>query len=248
MIQYSLPEGTLVEPSARFEEMRIPLSDPVHGLDSVSAVLGIPRWWPTGSRVAVVLAHGAGADLEDPTIESLHRQLTERRYLCLRFNFPFAEARKRRPDPMTVLRRCLRAAVGALARDPTAAPAHLVLAGKGLGAQAAADLSIQRARADGLILMAYPLHPKGKPGEAQPDQLYRVVSPMLFLTGSRDPYCEPDVLRATLTRVGAPTTLHVVQEADQHFKVLKKSGRSAEEVQEELQGAADSWIEKILGS
>ena len=48
--------------------------------------------------------------------------------------------------------------------------------------------------------------------------------------------------------MGAPTALHVVQEADQHFKVLKKSGRSAEEVQEELQSAADSWIEKILGS
>lgn len=236
----------MVEPSARFEELKIPLPDPVHGLEAVSAVLGIPRWWPTGSRVAVVLAHGAGTDQNNPTIASLHRLLTERRYLCLRFNFPFAEAGRRRPDDMVVLRRCLRAAIGLLARDPTAAPAHLVLAGKGLGAQAAADLSLDRVRADGLALLAYPLHARNKPEEPQADQLYRAVSPMLFLTGSRDPYCDLDVLRATLSRVGAPTTLHVVQEADNHFKVLKRSGRTAEEVQEELAGVVDAWIEKIL--
>ena len=111
----------MVEPSARFEEFRIPLPDPVHGLGEVSAVLGIPRWWPTGSRVSVVLAHGAIGDHNDPLIEYLHRDLTERRYLCLRFNFPFAEAKKRRPDPPQTLRRAFRAAVGALSRDPTAA-------------------------------------------------------------------------------------------------------------------------------
>jgi predicted alpha/beta-hydrolase family hydrolase len=236
----------VVEPSARFEELRIPLPDPVHGVEAVSAVLGIPRWWPTGSRVAVVIAHGAATDQNDPVVESLHRLLTERRYLCLRFNFPFAEARRRRPDDMVVLRRCLRAAIGLLARDPTAAPAHLVVAGKGLGAQAAADLSLDRVRADGLVLLGYPLHARGRPEEPQADQLYRAVSPMLFLTGSRDPQCDVDVLRQTLARVGAPTALHVVQEADNHFKVLKKSGRTPQEVQEELAGVVDAWIEKIL--
>lgn len=237
----------MVEPSARFEEMQVPLPDPTHGLDRVSAVLGIPRWWPTGSRVGVVLAHGAGSDFRDPVIEALHRELTERRYLSMRFNFPFAEAGKRRPDSMTVLRRCLRSAIGALARDPTAAPAHLFLAGKGLGAQVAADVSISRVRADGLVLMGYPLHPKGKPDELQADQLYRVVSPMLFLTGTRDPYCDVDVLRQTLTRVGAPTALHAVAEADHHFKVLKKSGRSEGDVNAEILAAVDGWIEKALG-
>ncbi len=111
----------MVAPSARFEQLTIPLPDPVHGLEEVSAVLGIPRWWPTGSRVSVVLAHDRNADLSEPLIEDLHRELTERRYLCLRFNFPFAEAKKRRPDSMLVLRRMLRVAVGALSRDPTVA-------------------------------------------------------------------------------------------------------------------------------
>ena len=238
----------MVEPSARFEEMKIPLPDPVHGLEAVSAVLGIPRWWPTGSRVSVVLAHDRNADLSEPLIEDLHRELTERRYLCLRFNFPFAEAKKRQPDSTLVLRRTLRAAVGALARDPTAAPAHLFLGGKGLGAQIAAGVAAARVRVDGLFFLGFPLHPRGKPEDVQAEELFRVVSPMLFVQGTRDRSCELDVLQHTLTRVGAPTTLQVSQEADQHFKVLKKSARTQDEVRDELVGAVDGWIQKVLES
>jgi predicted alpha/beta-hydrolase family hydrolase len=236
----------VVEPSARFEEIKIPLADPVHGLEEVSAVLGIPRWWPTGARVAVVFAHGASGDMNEPALEALHRELTERRYLSLRFNFPFAEAGKRRPDEMSVLRRTLRNAIALLARDPTAAPAHLFLVGKGLGAQVAADLSISRLRADGLILMGYPLHPGSKPDELQAEQLYRVVAPLLFVQGTRDRCCDVDALKRVLTRVGAPTRLQVVENADQNFRVLKKSGRTEEQVNEEILSASDSFIEQVL--
>jgi len=237
----------VVEPSARYEAIKIPLHEPVHGLEAVSAVLGVPRWWPTGSRVSIVIAHGATDDMDDPVLEYLHRELTERRYLTLRFNFPFAEAKKRRPDPAPVLRRTFRAALGALGRDPTAAPAHLFIGGKGLGGQIAADLASSRLRADGLFLLAYPLHPQNKPEKIQADLLFRIVAPVLFLQGTRDRTCDLDLLRQTLQRVGAPTTLHVAEEADRHFKVLKKSGRTEEEVCEELLVALDDWIQKVLG-
>lgn len=246
--ELAFPQGIVVEPSSRFEELKIPLPEPVHGVDQVSAVLGIPRWWPTGSRVGVVLAHGQGDDLSDPLIEELHRELTERRYLSLRFNFPFAEAGKRRPDPMRVLRRCYRAALGVLSRDPTSAPAHMFLGGKGLGGQVAAEVASARIRADGLFLMGYPLHPQRKPEQAQPEQLFRIVAPLLFLQGTRDAYCDLEVLRKVLRSVGAPTTLQVVEEADRNFKVLKKSGRKPEEVSEEMLASLDSWIQKVLGS
>jgi hypothetical protein len=237
----------VVEPSARFEELKIPLPDPVHGLEAVSGVAGIPRWWPTGSRVSIVIGHGANGDMNDPVLENLHRELTERRYLTLRFNFPFAEAKKKRPDSTAVLRRTMRAAISALGRDPTAAPAHLLLGGKGLGGQIAADLASARVRVDGLFLMAYPLHPQGKPEKLQPEQLFRIISPVLFMQGSRDRTCDIDLLRRTLTRVGAPSTLHVAEEADRHFKVLKKSSRTDEEVRAELIHSMDEWIQKILG-
>lgn len=238
----------MVEPAARYEDVKIPIPDPVHGLDAVSGVLGVPRWWPTGSRVSVVIAHGASEDMDDPTVAHLHRQLTERRYLSLRFNFPFAEAGKKRPDSLPVLRRAFRAAIGALGRDPTAAPAHLFLGGKGLGGQVAADLANSRVRADGLFLLAYPLHPLGKPEKLRAEQLFRIISPVLFVQGDRDRTCDLDLLRKTLARVGAPTTLHVAEEADRHFKVLKKSGRDEDEVREGIFRAVDEWIQKVLDS
>ncbi len=237
----------MVETSARFEELRIPLLDPVHGLRDVSAVLGTPRWWPTGARVGVVLAHDVGSSFQDPLLVHLHQQLTERRCLCLRFNFPFAEAKKRRADPVPVLRRALRSAVGALARDPSAAPAHLFLGGMGLGARTAAEVAAARLRVDGLLFLGFPLHPPQRPGQAQADELYRVVSPMLFVQGTRDRRCDRAALQRALSRVGAPTALHVCGEADHHLRVLKKSGRSDDEVRDEVLGVVDAWIQKVSG-
>ena len=219
----------MVEPASRYEEIKIPLSEPIHGLEAVSAVLGVPRWWPTGSRVGVVIAHGATGDMNSEAIEGLHRSLTERRYFSLRFNFPFAEAGKRKPDSLPVLRRTMRAALGALGRDP------------------AADLAAARVRVDGLFLLAYPLHPPGKPEEREPEQLFRIVAPALFVQGDRDATCDVETLRQTLVRVGAPTVLRVIGEADRQFKVLKKSGRTQAEMMEQMTNALDEWIQSILG-
>lgn len=235
----------MVEPSARFEEIKLPLRESVHGLTEVSAVLGVPQWWPTGQRVGVVLAHGAQRDSSDPLIEFLQRTLTDRRCLTLRFNFPFGEAERKRPDSPKVLERTFRAAIEALARDPSAAPAHLFLGGKGLGGQVAASLAGARTRVDGVFFMGFPLHPQGKPEKIRPERLFRIIAPMLFLQGERDRNCDLDVLRRTLTRVGAPTTLQVLQEADHHFKVLKKSERTDEQVHEEMLAYVDAWIHKV---
>ena len=69
---------------------------------------------------------------------------------------------------------------------------------------------------------------------------------MHFVQGTRDRSCDLDLLRQTLTRVGAPTTLQVLQEADNHFKVLKKSERTEEEIRAEILDGLDNWITRIL--
>lgn len=237
----------MVEPSARFEEVKIPLFEPVHGLESVSGVLGIPEWWPTGSRVSIVLTHGATSTHNDPLLVELHRELTARKYLTLRFNFPFAEADKKRPDPEPVLERTLRTAIGVLGRDPTASPAHLFLAGNGLGARVNAQLAASRVRVDGLIFLGYALHPARHPEKTQAEHLFRIVAPMLFVQGTRDPHCDLDALRRTLSRVGAPTALHVVPDADQHFKVPRRSGRTDAEIRDEILVTLENWVRKVLG-
>ncbi len=235
----------MVEPTARFEDIEIPLPEPVHDLSAVKGVLGVPEWWPTGSRVSVVLAHGKEA--EDPLLEGLQRALTERKFLTLRFRFPFVEAEKSRPDDTPVLLRTFRAAAAVLGRDPTAAPAHLFIGGKNLGAQAAAYAAAARLRVDGVFLLGYPLHKQGSTAELRDDPLYRVISPTLFVQGTRDRHCDLDVLRRVLLRVGAVSKLHVVDEADHGFKVLKKSPRTQEDVEAEVLTALHDWIAKVLG-
>lgn len=227
--------------------MKIPLEESAQGLDAVTGILGVPEWWPTGSRVGVILAHGAARDLSDPLLEALQRGLTERKFLTLRFNFPFGEAKKRRPDPEPVLQRTLRSAFAVLGRDPTAAPAHLFIGGIGIGGQVAALEASGRQRVDGVFALGYPLHSRDDPTKnVRADALFRIVSPLLFVQGTRDRHCDLEALRQTLSRVGAPTALHVVQDADQHFEVPKRSGRTLEDVVAEILDALESWFQRVV--
>jgi len=236
-----------VEETAKFKEVRIELPEPVEDCDSLSAVIGFPEWWPTGARIAVVIAHGDG-NLDDPLVCALHRELALERFLTLRFNFPFAEAGKKKPknpDPVA-LEKAFRAALGLLAHDKTSAPSHLFLGGVGLGAQAAARVASGRIQADGLFFLGFPLHAKGKPENPQIEALYRVTSSMLFLQGSADPRCDLDVLRRSLSRVGAPTVLRIFEGADGS---LLQSGQSEAERVAAYRAASRTvaeWIEGIL--
>lgn len=208
-------------------------------------MLGVPQWWPTGMRIGAVLAHGSSRDLNDPIIEFLQRELTERGVMTLRFNFPFGEAGKKRADSADVLLRTYRDAVTLVSPDPLSAPAHLFIGGKGIGGRIAADLAASGIRVDGVFFLGFPLHPQGKPEKTRAELLYRIISPMLFLQGERDRQCQLDVLRQTLTRVGAPTSLQVFPEADQHFKVLKRSERTDEEVQLEVLNQLEAWMDRV---
>jgi predicted alpha/beta-hydrolase family hydrolase len=236
-------ESPTMEPTAQFEEIMIPLTERIHGCDSVRGVLGVPEWWPTGDRVAVVFAHGGASNFEDPLLVLLCRVLTEKGYLTLRFNFPFAEAAKRSSaDSSEVLERGYRAALNALGRDPTALPARLFVGGVGLGSRVAAGLVSDRLHADGLFLLGFPLHPQDKPEKADPDILFRATTPMLFVQGTRDRRCSASALRSALRRVGAPIEVYNVDEADSAFHVPKKSGRTNEQVHVEVLSVLSSWL------
>lgn len=237
----------MVEPTARYEGIKIPLLEPVHDLHELSGVLGIPEWWPTGSRVAIAIAHDSTSNLDDPLVSRVHRELTERKCMTLRFNFPFAEAGKRSSaDSPAVLERAFRAALATLGLDPTAAPAHLFLGGKGLGAKIAAQVASSRVRIEGIFFLGFPLHSQDRPEKLQAEHLYRLISPMLFVQGTRDRRCDIDTLRSALGKVGAPTTLHLAQDADQNFNMLKKAERSSDEVREQITMAVASWVERVL--
>jgi predicted alpha/beta-hydrolase family hydrolase len=234
-----------VETTVQFEEIEIPLSEPVHGLDAVKGTLGVPEWWPTGSRISVVMAQASMA--EDPLLDAIQYELTERKFLTLRFPMPYMAAGKRKVDDMKIMTRTYEAAISVLGKDPSAAPAHVFAGGKNIGALVASHAATARLRVEGMFFLGFPLHKQDDPEDVHAERLYRVINPMLFVQGSRDRNCDLPTLRKTLARVGAPVNLHVVDEADHALKVPKKTGRSTEQVAQEVLTTLLAWIQKTLG-
>ncbi|MBW2384046.1 MAG: hypothetical protein JRG92_10445 [Deltaproteobacteria bacterium] len=238
-----------MQQAAKFEEITIGLPEPLGGVDSISAVVGIPEWWPTGSRVAVAIAHDADADLNDPLIECMQRDLAARKLLSIRFNFPFAESGAPADEnDSETLDLAYRAALSILGRDAAAAPSHLFLGGMGIGGRVAAGLSTARVETDGVFLLGYPLHAPDQPDKPEAEHLYRVIPPMLFVQGDADPRCDLPTLRRCLSRVGTQTTLRIVESADHGLLAPGKSESEDLAARHAVSGVVASWIEKILQS
>ncbi len=97
---------------------------------------------------------------------------------------------------------------------------------------------------DALLLLGYPLHPPGKPGQLRDRHLPRIAVPMLFVQGTRDPFARPDLLHAVLARLGEKATLHRIEGGDHSFGVPKRSGRTATEVEAEVERVLLAWLDR----
>jgi len=70
--------------------------------------------------------------------------------------------------------------------------------------------------------------------------------PMLFLQGDRDEFADLKLLKPVLKRLGAGATLHLVEGGDHSFHVLKRSGKTADDVMRELLDAMVDWTSTNL--
>jgi len=188
----------------------------------------------------IVLGHGAGSRRTQPALVRLAEGLGARRRVLL-YNFLYSERKKGRPDPPAVLEATTRA-VGEYARDALRAR-RLVHGGRSMGGRIASQVVAAGAPADGLVFLAYPLHPPGKPDRLRDQHLPRVGVPMLFVQGTRDDFARPDLLAAVLARLGPRAGLHSVEGGDHSFGVRKASGRTAHEVEAEVLAAVSTWLD-----
>src|SRR2546427_6500657 len=201
---------------------------------------------PDGARLLYVLAHGAGAGMRHPFLESIARRLAERSLAALRYQFPYMEQRGRRPDPPAVAAATVRAAVMEAARVAPGLP--LVAGGKSFGgrmtstAQAEAPLPGVR----GLVFLGFPLHPPGRPADKRAEHLAQVRIPMLFLQGDRDEFADLKLLGPVIKQLGERATLHSVAGGDHSFHVLKRSGRTDARVMAELVETIVAWTAGIV--
>lgn len=199
---------------------------------------------PPGARRLLVLGHGAGADMRHRFMEEFAAALAARDVATLRYQFPYAEKGSRRIDPQPILLATVRAAV-VFARE-TAPDLTLFAGGKSMGGRmtslAASARSLEGVR--GLVFLGFPLHPAGQPSIERAAHLAGVTAPMLFLQGTRDALAGLELLRPVIDGLGERATLHVVDGADHGFAVLKRSGRDAAAVRDELAATAVSWMEE----
>jgi predicted alpha/beta-hydrolase family hydrolase len=197
---------------------------------------------PPTARVVYVLAHGAGAGMGHAFMEAVATALAARSIATLRYQFPYMMEGSGRPDPATVLEATVRLAVEQAGHWFPDLP--IVAGGKSMGgrmtSRAAADSQLPGV--EGLAFLGFPLHPSRKPGIGRADHLDRVDLPMLFVQGTRDALAEVELIRSVCGRLGARATLHFIEGADHSFHVLKRSGRTDEDVLAEIASTTDRWV------
>jgi predicted alpha/beta-hydrolase family hydrolase len=196
-----------------------------------------------GPRVVFVCAHGAGGNMDDRGMLALAAALRARGIGVCRFNFPYKQRGSGRPDPMPRLMETVSAVVAVVRRELR--PDVLLIGGRSMGGRAASMLAAEGFDCDGLLLMAYPLHPAGQPEKLRDAHLPSIRVPVLCFNGTRDDLCRRDLMERALQTVTADWTMHWLEGADHSFHVLKSSGRNDAAVLDEVGDATRAWIDAL---
>lgn len=153
----------------------------------------------------VILAHGAGSNQDHPGVSLLRDGLAGEGIAVLTFNYPYTEAGRKAPDSQPVLLGCHRAVIDwASARWD-----NPVLAGRSMGGRMASYLVAEGAAVKGLVCLAYPLHPPGRPDSLRADHLPTIKIPVLFVRGDRDTMSRTDLFDRHVRSLAAATILDV---------------------------------------
>lgn len=197
----------------------------------------------SGSASVLILAHGAGAGMEHPFMGEIAAGLAEHGSTIVRFNFAYVEFGRKAPDRQPVLEATYEAVVRHVRER--LGPEHLFLGGKSMGGRIASHLVARGITCDGLVFLGYPLHPPGRPDRMRDQHLLELTTPMLFVEGTRDPFCPLDRLNVVRDKLRAPSELVVISDGDHSFRVRRSSGRTdAEALTEVIDGVA-AWIDNL---
>lgn len=193
--------------------------------------------------VVFVAAPGAGGHKQDRSMLALTACLNARGVDVVAFDFLYRQRGSKRPDAMPVLEETFEAVVADVRRRNIAK--RLVIGGRSMGGRAASMLAARGFECDGLLLVAYPLHPPKQPEKLRVAHLASVRVPTLCFNGTRDEFCEPALMNEAMSKVGDNWTMHWVADADHSMHVLRRSGRSDAEVLDEIGAATSEWLDRL---
>ena len=197
---------------------------------------------PEKSKCIMTLAHGAGAGMHHSFMVTLAQLLSEQAITTLRFNFPFAENKKGRPDTPAVAYQTIEAAIAKAQKLFPELP--LFVAGKSFGGRMSSQYLSANPdpRVKGIVFYGFPLHPPGKPSTERAEHLEDIKTPMLFLQGSKDELATWTLIESVCSSL-KQATLTKIEGANHAFKAGKKN------ILQLLADTTNDWIEKrISGS
>ncbi|HMH23665.1 MAG TPA: alpha/beta family hydrolase [Puia sp.] len=194
---------------------------------------------PATSKCMMTLAHGAGAGMDHSFMKTLATSLSAVGIATLRFNFPFAEHKKGRPDIPAVAHQTIAAAITNAHESFPSLP--LFAAGKSFGGRMTSQyLSIStRPEVRGIIFYGFPLHPSGKPATERAGHLKDVKVKMLFLQGTKDELASWSLIESVCSSL-PKASLVKIEGANHMFKAGKKDTMSL------LVKATLDWTEEII--
>lgn len=185
-------------------------------IGSVSAELTQPK----KMKAVFTFAHGAGAPMNHPFMKAISKELEQLGIGTLRFNFPFMEEKKGRPDVPAVAHAAIEAAASHLHEEFPKTP--IFLSGKSFGGRMSSQFMSKSAPefVRGIAFYGFPLHAPGQPSTDRADHLKDIKVPMLFLQGTRDSLAQWDLIESVTGSL--PTaTLVKFEGADHSFKAGK---------------------------
>ena len=180
---------------------------------------------PADASRTVALAHGAGAGMDSPFLDSFAKGLGGRGFRVVRFEYPYMASNR---VPAEEAARPGAGAAGDVAEgDRTCwGKAHLVIGGKSMGGRIA-SLVADEAGVAGLVCLGYPFHPIGKPDRLRVEHLRTIRTPTLIVQGERDPFGSREEVAAY--KLSKAVRVAWMTDGDHSFKPRKSSGRTEQQ-------------------
>lgn len=177
---------------------------------------------PDAMKSMIVLAHGAGAGMNHPFMIALSNELAALNIGTLRFNFPFIEQKKKRPDVPAVAHKTIEAAVQKAKELFPTTP--LYAGGKSFGGRMTSQYLSKQESSDvkGVVFVGFPLHPPGNPTVERAEHLQKVKVPMLFLQGTRDTLAKWELIEGVTSSLPLAKLVRL-EGADHSFKIAKQN-------------------------
>lgn len=213
------------------ELFKIPVEDA-----SVTAIATTPA----NPVARILMAHGAGAGITHRFMDKAAMLLYDHGIAVVRFNFPYMESGRKRPDVQKKAVGQFKEVLDHVLQEDSV---PWFIGGKSYGGRMASHVAAIHPEINikGLVFWGFPLHAPGRPGIDRAAHLTDIVHPMLFLQGTRDTLADLTLLTPIVNAL-ALAEMHVQEGADHSFHVLKRSGRSDDQVMESMHDEIARWI------